>query len=136
VTDDPVLVRAAGGLVLRRDAAGAVEIALVHRPKYDDWSYPKGKLHAGETFEDAACREVEEETGYRVRLGRELPEIRYRDPQDRPKVVRYWTMTPIDGEFEPNAEVDELRWESLEGAAALLSYQHDRELLDEIGPDD
>jgi 8-oxo-dGTP diphosphatase len=75
VTDDD-LVRAAGGLLLRPGSGGALEVALVHRPKYDDWSFPKGKLVAGETFEEAALREVEEETGYRARLDREIPGTR------------------------------------------------------------
>src|SRR5215212_1239379 len=102
-------VQAAGGVVWRRGDHG-LEIAVVHRPRYDDWSLPKGKLDAGETFEQAALREVEEETGLRCRLGRELGETRYRDRKDRPKVVRYWVMEDAEGEFEPNDEVDELRW--------------------------
>ena len=131
--NDDDLVRAAGGLVLRPAADGSGwEIALVHRPKYDDWSYPKGKLVPGETFEDAAVREVHEETGFEVRLDRELPSIRYVDPMGRDKVVRYWTMTPLGGEFHPNREVDELRWVPLGEAAALLSWEHDRELLNEL----
>ena len=136
MTDDDDLVRAAGGLVLRRGEDDAAEVLIVHRPKYGDWSYPKGKLHEDESFADGARREVEEETGYSVEMGRELPEIRYRDPRYRPKVVRYWIMTPVDGGFEPNPEVDEIRWVSLGDAAVELSYQHDRELLDEIRPDD
>jgi 8-oxo-dGTP diphosphatase len=128
VTDDD-LVRAAGGLLLRPGSGGALEVALVHRPKYDDWSFPKGKLVAGETFEEAALREVEEETGYRARLDREIPGTRYRDAVGRPKVVRYWTMTPVDGAFRPNSEVDELRWVRVDEAARALSYDHDRSLL-------
>ena len=108
-------VRAAGGLVHRVGRDGATEIALVHRPKYDDWSFPKGKLHHGESFEDAAIREVEEETGFRVRLDRELPSVHYRDSNGSPKVVRYWTMTPLDDGFKPNREVDELRWVPTQG---------------------
>jgi 8-oxo-dGTP diphosphatase len=105
-------------------------VALVHRPKYDDWTFPKGKLTPGETDEEAALREVEEETGYRARLDRELSTVGYRDPMGRPKVVRYWTMTPVDGEFRPNREVDELRWLAIPDAARMLSYDHDRALLD------
>ena len=123
------LVRAAGGLLLRQGPDGALEVALVHRPKYDDWSFPKGKLVAGETFEEAALREVEEETGYRARLDREIPGTRYRDASGRPKVVRYWTMTPVGGEFRANSEVDELRWLPVDEAARALSYDHDRALL-------
>ena len=124
-------VRAAGGVVTR-DADGGVEIALVHRPKYDDWSLPKGKLDPGEGFEEAALREVEEETGLRCRLGRELGETRYRDNKDRPKVVRYWAMEGGEGEFVPNDEVDELRWVSLDDAKRMLSYDFDRDLVERV----
>jgi 8-oxo-dGTP pyrophosphatase MutT (NUDIX family) len=127
------VVRAAGGLVLRPAAGGAgTEIALVHRPKYDDWTFPKGKLDPGETDEQAAVREVAEETGLDARLDRELPRVRYRDASGRDKVVRYWTMTPTGGGFRPNREVDELRWLPLGEAATLLTYDHDRALLDEL----
>jgi 8-oxo-dGTP diphosphatase len=117
-------VLAAGGVVIRDG-----KVAVVHRPKYDDWSFPKGKLSSGESFEEAALREVEEETGLRCELGRELPSTRYRDAKGRPKLVRYWEMTPRGGEFTPNREVDELRWPSLAEAERMLSYEHDRELL-------
>ena len=117
-------VLAAGGVV-RRDG----RIAVVHRPKYDDWSLPKGKLDPGEEFEEAALREVEEETGLRARLGRELPSTEYTDNRGRPKLVRYWEMEPIEGEFTPSGEVDELRWLEPDEAEALLSYPHDRQLL-------
>ena len=118
-------VRAAGGVVRREDG----NIAIVHRPRYDDWSLPKGKLDPGEGFEEAALREVEEETGLRARLGRELPSVEYTDNNGRPKLVRYWEMEPIEGEFTPSDEVDELRWLGPDEAEALLSYDHDRELL-------
>jgi 8-oxo-dGTP diphosphatase len=125
-------VQAAGGVV-SREAGGGVEIALVHRPKYDDWSLPKGKLDPGEGFEEAALREVEEETGLRCELGRELGETRYRDNKDRPKVVRYWAMDVKDGgEFEPNDEVDELRWVPIDEAKAMLSYDFDRDLVERV----
>jgi 8-oxo-dGTP pyrophosphatase MutT (NUDIX family) len=128
--DDDDVVRAAGGLVLRPAADGSgMEIALVHRPKYDDWTFPKGKLIPGETDEEAALREVDEETGLEARLDRELPSVRYLDASGRHKVVRYWTMTPLGGEFRPNREVDELRWVPVDQAAALLSYEHDRDVL-------
>jgi 8-oxo-dGTP diphosphatase len=122
-------VRAAGGLVRRDGPDGTVRYALVHRPRYDDWSFPKGKLLAGESDEAAALREVEEETGLRCELELELPSIEYRDRHGRPKVVRYWTMRPVDGSFTPNAEVDELRWALPDEALALLAYERDRELL-------
>jgi 8-oxo-dGTP diphosphatase len=119
-------VRAAGGVVV--DPEGRV--ALVHRPRYDDWTLPKGKLDRGESFEDAALREVEEETGLRCRLVRELPSSEYRDPKGRSKLVRYWLMeVEHDPGFVPNNEVDELRWVPVEEAPALLSYARDAEIL-------
>jgi 8-oxo-dGTP diphosphatase len=121
VTDQ---VRAAGGVVAR---AGL--IALVHRPRYDDWTLPKGKLDAGESFEEAALREIEEETGIRARLVRELPETHY-EVRGRPKVVRYWLMeVESDPGFVPNDEVDELRWLEPAQASALLTYERDRDVL-------
>jgi 8-oxo-dGTP diphosphatase len=122
--EPPGTVRAAGGVVVREGG----EVAVVHRPKYDDWSLPKGKLDPGEGFEEAALREVEEETGMRCRLGPELGETRYTDLKGRPKLVRYWAMTPESGAFEPSAEVDELRWLPPEEAAGLLSHERDAEL--------
>lgn len=117
-------VRAAGG-VLVRDG----RIALVHRPKYDDWSLPKGKLDDGESWEDAALREVREETGLQCALHEELDSVEYTDPKGRPKTVRYWRMEPISGEFAPNNEVDELRWLEPDEAARCLTYDHDRALV-------
>jgi 8-oxo-dGTP pyrophosphatase MutT (NUDIX family) len=122
-------VLAAGGLVWRRGEHGP-EVAVVHRPRYDDWSLPKGKLNRGEDFEQAALREVEEETGLRCRLGRRLGDTSYRDKRDRSKLVRYFAMQPESGEFAPNDEVDELRWLPLGGAAHELSYDFDRELVE------
>jgi 8-oxo-dGTP pyrophosphatase MutT (NUDIX family) len=125
------IVRAAGGVV-HRDGARGVEVLLVHRPRYDDWTFPKGKLDAGEREEDAAIREVREETGVHGVLGRELPTTRYVDSSGRPKTVRYWVMTPVgDAEpFHPNREIDELRWCAPAEAAGLLTYPHDRTVLD------
>jgi 8-oxo-dGTP diphosphatase len=120
-------------VLLRRDEAGRLELALVHRPKYDDWTFPKGKLHPGETHEEAAAREVLEETGMHCVLERELPPVRYGDRYGRPKVVRYWVMRPIEGRFSPTNEVDELRWVRIDEAEAWLSYKHDRALLREVG---
>ncbi len=126
----PDLVRAAGGVVTRPSADGALEFLVVHRPRYDDWSIPKGKLEPGESFEDAARREIEEETGQRVELGPPLPATEYTDRHGRPKIVHYWRMTPIgDTTFEPNDEVDETRWITGAQAATLLSYEHDRRLI-------
>ena len=87
-----------------------MKVLLIHRPRYDDWSFPKGKLDPGETHRHAALREVEEETGLRCRTGASCPEARYADRKGRPKRVRYWSMEPIDGEFVANDEVDEVRW--------------------------
>jgi 8-oxo-dGTP diphosphatase len=124
-------VQAAGGVVWRRGGDG-VEIALVHRPRYDDWSLPKGKLDRGESFEDAARREVEEETGLRCDLGKFLGETSYRDHKDREKLVRFWAMEAGDGDFEPNDEVDELRWVPLREARGMLDYDFDHELVDRL----
>ena len=127
VTEDGI-VRAAGGLLVREDPEGRL-VAVVHRPRYEDWTFPKGKLLVGETDEQTALREVFEETGLRCRLGRDLGTVEYRDREDRRKIVRYWVMTLDGGEFTPNEEVDELRWIPVERVAPLLSYQHDRDLL-------
>jgi 8-oxo-dGTP diphosphatase len=119
-------VRAAGGVVLDGDG----RVVLVHRPKYDDWSLPKGKLAAGESFEEAAVREVEEETGLRCRLIRELPSVEYLDPKGRSKTVRYWLMeVEADTGFVPSDEVDELRTLPREEALSLLSYDRDHDVL-------
>ena len=123
------VVRAAGGLLLRRSPEGRVEVVVVHRPAYDDWTFPKGKLDEGETEADAALREVEEETGIRARLGRELTTTSYRDSRGRPKTVRYWEMTPVGGVLGPANEVDDARWVAVDEAARMLSYARDRELL-------
>ena len=128
----PVVVRAAGGLLLRRHQGGWPEIALVHRPLRNDWSFPKGKLEPGEDFETAALREVFEETGYVCDLGRFLGHTEYRDRKDRPKVVAYWAMTPRRGAFLPNDEVDQLRWLDLPAARTLLTYPRDQDLLDVV----
>jgi 8-oxo-dGTP diphosphatase len=122
-------IRAAGGIVWQRGENGVLEIALVHRPKYDDWTLPKGKPHPGETEVETAVREVKEETGLRCVLERPIGRIHYVDRRGRPKTVRYWLMRPISGSFTPSDEVDELRWLSLDQAEAILSYEHDRWLL-------
>ena len=134
-------VQAAGGVVWRRVPPGAVEVLLVHRPKYDDWSLPKGKLDDGESHEAAALREVEEETGLRCRLGQELPSTSYTDRRGEPKVVRYWAMRPegdlategsLTDRFTPTEEIDEVRWVRSEDARRLLSYAHDAEVVDSL----
>ena len=124
----PDVVRAAGGVVWRTGPEGP-EVLVVHRPKYDDWSLPKGKLDEGERHDAAALREVEEETGYRCELGEELPSTAYHDRFGRPKTVRYWAMQVRSGAFAPNREVDEIRWLPRAEASALLSYDRDRTIL-------
>jgi len=123
------LVRAAGGVVCRPGPVGLVEVAVIHRPAQDDWSLPKGKLETGETAEQAAVREVEEETGLRVRIVRPMGCTAYVDRRGRDKVVCYWVMWAEGGRFTPNDEVDQLRWLTVEEALELLSYSADRALL-------
>ena len=119
------VVRGAGGVIANRDGA----VLLVHRPKYDDWTFPKGKNERGESDQDCARREVEEETGLRCLLGEELTTIDYIDRKGRQKSVRFWLMTSDDEPVASN-EVDELRWVSPSQARSLLSYDRDREVLD------
>jgi len=113
-----------------RIRGGGVEIVLVHRLAYDDWSFPKGKLDPGETEVQAALREVQEETGLRCRLSHEVGTAAYRDRWGRPKTVRYWEMTPTAGTLGPANEIDDARWVPLQEAPILLTYEHDRRLLD------
>lgn len=117
------MVRAAGGIVVRDGL-----VLLVHRDRYDDWSFPKGKLEAGETWEQAALREVWEETGLRCALGEPLGSTRYA-PGGVEKEVRWFRMTS-DGEPQTTDEVDAVRWATLDGARALLSYDGERALLE------
>jgi 8-oxo-dGTP pyrophosphatase MutT (NUDIX family) len=128
-----VVVWAAGGVILR-NSGGALELLLVHRPDRDDWSFPKGKTDEGETLGQTAEREVLEETGFRCRRLDRLPVVRYADAKDREKLVAYWTMEVLDGDFEPNDEVDALGWFDLTSAAETLTYDRDVELLDAIKP--
>jgi 8-oxo-dGTP diphosphatase len=117
-------IAAAGGVVMRDG-----QVAIVHRPRYNDWTFPKGKLDRSESFEEAALREVQEETGLRARLVRELPATGY-TVGGRPKVVRYWLMdVEHEGPFVPNDETDELRWVSTDEAMRLLTYDRDRDVL-------
>jgi 8-oxo-dGTP diphosphatase len=116
--------RAAGGVVMRDG-----RLAVVHRPKYDDWSLPKGHLEDGESWEEAALREVAEELGIRARTVRALDPVRYRTPKGREKEVRYWVMEPVEGEFAPNDEVDDVRWLTPEEARSGRSYEADRALV-------
>jgi len=127
VSGVPRRIEAAGGVVIRDG-----KVAVVHRDRYDDWSLPKGKLDKGESFEQAALREVLEEPGLQVELGDELEPVSYVDQKGRPKVVRYWLMEVVGGEFQANDEVDELRWLAPGDAVELLSYPHDRELVEGV----
>ena len=121
-------VVAAGGVIIRGSLED-LEIALVHRPRYDDWSFPKGKAEPGESAERTAAREVREETGFVCDLGTALPSVTYRDSKGRSKIVHYWVMTVRSGEFVPNEEVDRLDWLSATDAGESLTYDHDVDLL-------
>lgn len=121
------LVRAAGAVLVDGE-----RVALVHRPRYDDWTLPKGKHQPGEDDIAAALREVLEETGFQGRIERDLGVVRYTVEKHGavlPKVVRYYVMRVEAGAFAPNDEVDELRWMTPEQAAQLLTYERDREVL-------
>lgn len=123
-------VRAAGAVVWRANGKG-IEVLLIHRPRYDDWSLPKGKCEPGESYEDCAVREVEEEVGLRGELGAALPDARYVDHKGRTKRVRYWAMEARDfPKFAVNDEVDVVRWVRPGKAARLLTYEHDEVVLD------
>ncbi|MGP3968427.1 NUDIX hydrolase [Streptomyces sp. 6N223] len=124
------LVEAAGCVLWRRGADGGVEVGLIHRPKYDDWSHPKGKLDDGETPREAALREVLEETGMTCVLGAPLSTTRY-VAKGRPKAVHYWVAEATGGCFQPNGEVDRLLWLPPPDARAILTHPADGPLLDE-----
>lgn len=119
---------AAAGAVVWRLREGVVEVALVYRLRYDDWTLPKGKLDHGESARVAAHREVREETGARVALGRFLGRTRYRVGADR-KVVDYFAARYLDGDFEPSEEVARLRWLPVPDALARLTYDRDHPVL-------
>lgn len=124
------LVRAAGGVVWR-DTAGGVEVLLVHRDKYDDWTLPKGKLDPGETWEQAAVREVFEETAVVPVLGVELASAEYTDQKGRPKRVRYWSMAvALEEVWVPDDEISERVWLRVDEAMLQLSYGHDVAVLE------
>jgi 8-oxo-dGTP pyrophosphatase MutT (NUDIX family) len=126
VADDTI--EAAGG-VLWRQRGDQREFAVIHRPKYDDWTLPKGKLDPGESHEQAAVREVAEETGFSAELGPDLGETVY-EHNARPKRVRYWGMRALGGRFQDNNEVDDLRWLALDDARQILTYRRDRIILE------
>ena len=121
-------VRAAGGVVRRNGG-----VLIVHRPQYDDGSLPKGKLEEGESFEQAALREIQEETGWDCELGRDLGESRYTDQNGRSKVVRWWEMFVIQfRKWEPDDEIDDYLWIPVADPPGLLTYESDREVLERL----
>ena len=132
---------AAGGVVIDTKSADSPLVLLVHRPKYDDWSFPKGKLDAGETIQQAAIREVKEETGIECQIIQNLSPVRYsyqnRGGRDRPKVVHYFLMEPVAGRISVNIhEIDAAQWYKASDALGRLSYEHDRKLLASLfGPE-
>ena len=119
------MIQAAGGVVVRDG-----RVLLVHRARHGDWSLPKGKLEPGESWEEAALREVEEETGVRARLGAYLGETHY-EVDDGPKTVRWWAMT-TDGDAAPSNEVDAVRWATFDEASTLLTYPRDRDVVSRL----
>lgn len=123
------VVRAAGGVVVRDVESGPL-VLLVHRPAYDDWSFPKGKVEQGESDEECAVREVEEETGLRCILGRELTSTEYADGKGRLKSVRYWLMEVESGELRFEHEIDAARWLTAAKAAEMLTYDRDLAVLE------
>lgn len=122
------VVRAAGGVVVR-GRPDELEVVVVHRPQYDDWTLPKGKARSGESDQACALREVEEETGLRCELHEELGSTSYSDAAGRPKLARFWLMRPVGGELRAGHEVDDARWLPFDDALALLSYESDRDVL-------
>jgi len=122
-------MRAAGGVVVRRSRSGDIEIAIIHRPEYDDWTLPKGKIEPEETPEDCALREVREETGLRCDLKRPLGCTAYVDRRGRDKIACYWIMEVRGGRFKPGIEVDRLQWLSITDAVKRLTYRHDKLLV-------
>jgi 8-oxo-dGTP pyrophosphatase MutT (NUDIX family) len=135
LAEESALIPAAGGALWRTGADGHLETALVHRPKYDDWSLPKGKLDAGEHPLVAAVREVGEETGLRVVVGRRGLQTRYAH-RSGPKRVDYWVMQTVGGAFVRNDEVDEVSWPAVPEATALLTHEHDRAVLADLARTD
>jgi 8-oxo-dGTP pyrophosphatase MutT (NUDIX family) len=130
-TSRVAVIRAAGGVVVRR-RNGEVQVLVVHRPAYDDWSFPKGKALPGETDEECALREVAEETGLVCALGAELPSTEYRDAKGRLKRVRYWSMRVEDGALSFEHEVDAACWLAIEEAGEVLTYARDVAVLGSV----
>ncbi|KES07646.1 DNA mismatch repair protein MutT [Streptomyces toyocaensis] len=130
--DGTLTVQAAGCVLWRGSpVTGELELCLVHRPKYDDWSWPKGKLKRGEDPLSGALREVAEETGHTAVPAAELPSAHYL-ANGRPKRVRYWAAEAVSGAFTPNDEVDRILWLSPDAARSLLTEDRDAELVDAL----
>jgi 8-oxo-dGTP diphosphatase len=123
------LIRAAGGVLFRTSRRGRDKVAVVYREARGDWTFPKGKLDEGESFEEAALREVVEETGITAVIRRFVGSTNYTHRKGRPKIVAYYLMEAVSGEFAPNEEVDELRWVTLDEAFELLTWDRDQELI-------
>ncbi len=126
---DVNVVKAAGGIVCREGSSGETEIVVVHRPAYDDWTLPKGKVDSDETPEECALREVKEETGFRCELGRPVGCTAYVDRRGRNKVACYWVMEVISGRFRPGGEVDRMLWLTVPDAVKRLTYERDKALI-------
>jgi len=126
---DVNVVKAAGGVVCREGSSGETEIVIVHRPAYDDWTLPKGKVDPDETPEECALREVKEETGFRCELGRPVGCTAYVDRRGRNKLACYWVMEVISGRFRPGGEVDRMAWLPVADAVKRLTYERDKALI-------
>jgi len=126
---DVNVIRAAGGVVCRIGPSDETEIAIIHRPAYDDWTLPKGKVEPDESPENCALREVREETGFRCELRRPLGCTAYVDRRGRDKVACYWVMEVRGGRFRPGIEVDKLVWLPVAQAVKRLTYGRDRTLV-------
>lgn len=126
------LIRAAGGIVTRTRLGGHIEVACIYRESRGDWTFPKGKLDYDETFEEGALREVFEETGMRCNVVRFVGTTNYTHRKGKPKIVVYYLMSPDEGEFQPNDEVDELAWLALDDVRDHLTWDRDQELFDMV----
>jgi 8-oxo-dGTP pyrophosphatase MutT (NUDIX family)/phosphohistidine phosphatase SixA len=127
----------AAGALCWREEAGKLRVAIIHRGRYDDWTFPKGKVDPGESLPEAAVREIKEETGLRIKLGVPLETVSYPLDKSKTKVVHYWAAKVTDSsleksKFKPNEEVSEVVWMDAKKASPKLSYQHDRDLLQEL----